>query len=133
MNILNPIRDSIHKNTRDNPNKQGFVYLGVVGVCGRWALAYGWSIGDVWKRIQGQNITTLAILRNAFRANEAFILQKAKNDWGANSYFLSNTEIFGDFAKFEEAIFAQEIFINEIKLLLDHDQDFWYPINLPIV
>ena len=130
MKTCNPIRDSINKNTRDNPNKQGFVYLGVVGVCGRWALAYGWSVHDVWKRIRGQNITTIAILRNAWKADETFMLKKAKKDWGANPYFLSNTEIFGDFAEYDQALFAQEIFINEFKL--QDDQDFWYPLKAAV-
>ena len=127
MRTINPIRDKIYQNTRDNPNKQGFVYLGVIGVCGRWALAYGWSVHDVWKRIRGQNITTIAILRNAWRADEKFMLKKAKKDWGANPYFLSNTEIFGDFAEFQQAMLAQEIFIAEFKL--QDDQDFWDPLK----
>ena len=130
MKTCNPIRDSINKNTRDNPNKQGFVYLGVVGVCGRWALAYGWSVYDVWSRIRSQNITAIAILRNAWKADETFMLEKALKDWGANPYFLSNTEIFGDFAEYDQALFAQEIFMNEFKL--QHDQDFWRPLKAAV-
>ena len=84
MRTYNPIRDKIYRNTRDNPNKQGFVYLGVVGVCGRWALAYGWSLYDVWGRIREQNITAIAILRNAYKADETFMLEKAKKDWERN-------------------------------------------------
>ena len=127
MRTINPIRDKIYQNTRDNPNKQGFVYLGVIGVCGRWALAYGWSLYDVWDRIREQNITAIAILRNAWKADETFMLKKAKKDWGANPYFLSNTEIFGDFAEFQQAMLAQEIFIAEFKL--QDDQDFWDPLK----
>ena len=101
--------------------------MGVIGVCGRWALAYGWSLYDVWDRIREQNITAIAILRNAWKADETFMLKKAKKDWGANPYFLSNTEIFGDFAEFQQAMLAQEIFIAEFKL--QDDQDFWDPLK----